>query len=189
MCKNSTSIITDFVEGIFSLQTRRFGTVAELIMLEKYGLSDKTSNQHYDATDNENNKIEIKFSRVLRSNNKQITKKNILAETVYSSMYKRAISSKDYKKIAFDSNIQQVKRTEFDFLYYGLFFKDKIAIFKIKSTDVENIEGYSDFQHKGNKGEGQFHINNDTIDYHMKNHFLEWITYEEVYEMFEANQY
>ncbi len=41
MRKNSTSIITDFVEGIFFLQTRRFGTVAELIMLEKYGLSDK----------------------------------------------------------------------------------------------------------------------------------------------------
>ena len=39
--------IQSFIEGVFSLQTRRFGTLAELVILEKYNLSSKTDNQHY----------------------------------------------------------------------------------------------------------------------------------------------
>lgn len=68
------------------------------------------------------------------------------------------------------------------------FFANKIAIFSVKSKDVKNILGYSDFQHKGNKGEGQFHINNNTIDWHMKNNFKSWISYEEVYKLFEKKR-
>ncbi|NMA82414.1 MAG: hypothetical protein GX962_00935, partial [Epulopiscium sp.] len=44
--------------------------------------------------------------------------------------------------------------------------------------------GYSDFQHKGNEGEGQFHLNQDTINYHFDHHFKQWLTYEELYELF-----
>lgn len=84
----------------------------------------------------------------------------------------------------FDCNIQQVKRKEFDRLLYGLFFADKIAVFELSNKEVMKVQGYSDFQHKGNKGEGQFHVNNDTIDYHMKTHLKEWITYEDVINMF-----
>ena len=36
----------------------------------------------------------------------------------------------------FDCNIQQVKRLEFDVLYYGLFFADRIAIFKMHSSEI-----------------------------------------------------
>lgn len=176
--------IVNLRDGIFSLQTRRFGTVAELIIREKYKLSSNTKSQHYDASDDNNKRIEIKFSRVLKSNSSPITKSNLLEQAVESSTASRAVNFKDIYNSNFDCNIQQVKRTEFDKLIYGLFFADKIAVFELSSEDVLNIYGYSDFQHKGNRGEGQFHINNESIDYHMKNHFKEWITYEEINTMF-----
>lgn len=180
--------VTALRDGIFSLHTRRFGTVAELIILEKYSLSDKTKSQHHDATNSKGERIEIKFSRVLKGNSSSITKKNLLRQAVESSTSSRAVQSKDIYKETFDCNIQQVKRKEFDSLIYGLFFADKIAIFEIKSNDVLQVKGYSDFQHKGNKGEGQFHVNADTVDFHMSEHFKEWISYEDVYSMFLNHQ-
>ena len=47
-----------------------------------------------------------------------------------------------------------------------------------------NCPGYSDKQHRGNKGEGQFHINNDNIKYHRENNLERKLTYEELYELF-----
>lgn len=81
-----------------------------------------------------------------------------------------------------------IKRSEFDILYYGLFFADKIAIFTLKTKDVMGTPGYSDFQHKGNEGEGQFHLHNKSIKYHMDNHFKEWLTYEQIYDIFEKHK-
>lgn len=172
------------IEGIFAFQTRRFGTAAEMIIRKKYGLSEETKDQHHDATDKKGNRIEIKFSRGLKRNDETLTEDNFLDNAIYSSIHHRALSHDNYHGQPFDSNIQQVKVSEFDELYYGIFFIDKIAVFKIKSEDVKSIEGYSDFQHKGNKGEGQFHLDPNTIDYHMNKHFVEWIEYSEVYEMF-----
>ena len=54
----------------------------------------------------------------------------------------------------------------------------------MSNDEVVNCIGYSDFQHKGNEGEGQFHLNPDTIGFHFINHFLQWLTYEELYERF-----
>ena len=62
------------------------------------------------------------------------------------------------------------KRKEFDILYYGLFFADVIEIFKINSNEIADCPGYSDKQHRGNKGEGQFHLNQDNLAYHRKEH-------------------
>lgn len=38
-------------------------------------------------------------------------------------------------RYSFDCNIQQVKRKEFDLLYYGLFFADKIEVYKMTSKE------------------------------------------------------
>lgn len=59
-----------FRDGVFSLHTRRFGTVAELIMLEKYSLSGNTKNQHHDATD--------KDGKELKLNSQEFSKKTLL---------------------------------------------------------------------------------------------------------------
>lgn len=48
---------------------------------------------------------------------------------------------------------------------------------------MKNIPGYSDKQHRGNVGEGQFHINNKNISEHEK-YLDKKVTYEELYELF-----
>ena len=98
------------------------------------------------------------------------------------------VAFSEWQQHQFDCNIQQVKRTEFEVLYYGLFFSDCIKIFRIESTDVkENLRGgriyYSDFQHKGNVGEGQFHINPTTLQVHLDHYLYKTLTYDELYEL------
>ena len=52
------------------------------------------------------------------------------------------------------------------------------------SDEVFVCPGYSDFQHKGNVGEGQFHLNQGSIDWHFQNYFVQWIDYEALYNLF-----
>lgn len=186
--KDKTELVRGFRDGVFSLHTRRFGTVAELIVCEKYNMSNDTDSQHHDAVDKDGKRVEIKFSRVLKANGGSITKSNILSKTVDSSTYERAVKYEDVNSFDFDCNIQQVKRTEFDVLYYGLFFADKLAVFSLDSSEVLQVPGYSDFQHKGNEGEGQFHLNGKSIDYHLKNNLKDILSYEEIYDMFKISK-
>jgi len=97
--------IKEFRDGIFALRTRRFGTVAELMIevLFNYHQSHNQFRDRYDsATDS---RVEIKFST---------------------------------------------------------------------------------FQHKGNKGEGQFHLNQGSIDWHLENKLVQWLDYDELYSLFSA---
>lgn len=177
--------IKEFRDGIFALRTRRFGTVAE-IMIECLYHFGKSHNQFHDRFDEVSKKrIEVKFSTVMKSNDSVINFKNVIEQCKKANLGNRALSSKEMFSYGFDCNIQQIKRKEFDVIYYGLFFSDKIAIFKMDSDDVVNCLRYSDKQHKGNLGEGQFHLNNSTIQYHLDNHFVQWLTYEELYNLFE----
>jgi len=98
------------------------------------------------------------------------------------------VSFANWKDHRFDCNIQQVKRAEFDVLYYGLFFSDCIQIFRIESSIIkENRHGgrifYSDFQHKGNAGEGQFHINPSTLQIHLDFYHYKMLTYDELHKL------
>ena len=80
--------------------------------------------------------------------------------------------------------MQQIKTNLFSTLWYSLFFEDKVLLFKIKNDVIRedsNIH-YSDKQHRKNEGEGQFHITNKNIQYHVDNYLVKILTYEEVYE-------
>ena len=176
--------IESFRNGIFALRTRRFGTVAELMIEGLFGLS-KSHNQFHDRFDEDARKrIEIKFSTVMKADKATIKKHNVIEQCLEADPSKRAICSVDAMKYPFDCNIQQVKPAEFDELYYGLFFTDRIAIFRMTSDEVKHCPGFSNRQHKGNLGEGQFHLKQTTLDYHMNNHFVRWLTYEELYDLF-----
>ena len=178
-----TDEIKEFRDGIFALRTRRFGTIAELMIEALYKFT-KSHNQFHDRYDETKHKrIEIKFSTVMKANESVINRSNAIDQCKKANLGNRALSSDDMYNFNFDCNIQQVKRAEFDFLYYGLFFADKIAIFQMSSDEIQSCFGYSDKQHKGNEGEGQFHLNRKSIDYHMKNHFVQWLTYEELYNL------
>ena len=180
--------VDSFRDGIFALRTRRFGTVAELMIEGLYGFT-KSHNQFHDRFDEKRGeRIEIKFSTVTRSHKSVITKSNVISQCIDADPQLSALCSNDIDSIPFDCNIQQVKTNEFDELYYGLFFRDRIAIFKMTSEEVLNCPGFSNKQHKGNLGEGQFHLNQSTINWHLENHLLQWITYSELYGIFELMQ-
>lgn len=175
--------IQEFKEGIFSLRTRRFGTVAEY-MIKALVSSEMSRNLAYDLTDSDKNRIEVKFSTVMKKSKSTITEQNVIQQILNSTVEHRMMDSNEINSSKFDCNIQQVKTAEFDVLYYGLFFQDKIVIFKAKSSEVFSLPNYSNKQHRGNEGEGQFHLNEKTIQYHLDNQLYRWVSYEELYELF-----
>jgi hypothetical protein len=179
--------VDKFVNGIFNLQTRRFGTLAEIIIRRKYKLEKSKSND-YDALDG-NNKIEIKFARVIAKRRNKITEANVIDEVSgETSILDRAIPSTDTIS-SYDANIEQIKPSFFDQLYYGLFYKDCVKIYSLKPNQLSKVE-YSNKQHPSNGNqieEGQFHIKNTNI----KNHnqfFLCSMTYEEIFKLLSANK-
>ncbi len=175
--------IEQFKKGIFTLHTRRFGSVAEIMIKKLYNL-EKSDSIYYDMKDKQNKRIEIKFATVLKANTSTIKDNNVIEQCTNAILEIRKMASEDVPKYKFDCNFQQIKCAEFDILYYGLFYSDKIEIYKMTTGQVLICKGYSNKQHKGNKNEGQFHIKNDNLEYHRKNYLQKTLTYEELYELF-----
>ena len=178
--------IEEFRSGIFALRTRRFGTVAELMIETLYELSAAQNQFHDRFDDSAGQRVEVKFSTVMKACENPITIDNVVEECLKANLSNRVLKSSEINDFKFDCNIQQIKPSEFDILYYGLFFSDQIAIFKINSSEISSCPGYSDKQHKGNIGEGQFHLNMKTLPFHMENYFVQWLSYEELHQRFSS---
>lgn len=177
--------VTEFRDGIFTLRTRRFGEVAELMIKLLYKLDD-ASDLSYDKFDARARKrVEIKFSTVMKSNDSPITENNVIDQCLKANLSQRVMKYAEIINQRFDCNIQQVKTNCFDILYYGLFFADRIVIYKMTSAQVIRCKGYSNKQHRNNVGEGQFHINNETIDYHNEKYKVQEISYKQLLKLFE----
>ena len=172
-------------EAIFNINTRRFGTVCEAIV-QKIANFGEGRNQFHDLyCDITDSRIEVKFSRV--QNRAQIT---IRPDTVIDAIFaeldeNRTVSFDSWEDKDFDCNIQQIKCSEFDILYYGLFFWDKLIIFKLDSETIKSDRNifYSDKQHKGNVGEGQFHVNNRTLQHHLNSYIAHDLNYSQLFEI------
>jgi hypothetical protein len=174
-------------DGIFALRTRRFGSVAECMVkrLLKCSLGRNLFHDLYD--DSLRHRIEVKFSVVQKKAGRTITEGTVVRCIEEATAEKRMVAFSTWQH-DFDCNIQQVKRTEFDILYYGLFFSDCIQIFRIENKDIqENSRGgliyYSDFQHKGNVGEGQFHINPRSLQIHLDHYLYKTLTYGQLLQL------
>lgn len=175
--------IDEFRDGIFALRTRRFGTVAEIMIKRLYDL-DESGSIAFDKRDRHSNeRIEVKFSTVMKENDDKIHDDNVIDQCRKANLANRAMKSFETNKYSFDCNIQQIKRKEFDLLYYGLFFADQIEVYKMTSDEVIDCPGYSDKQHRGNEGEGQFHLNESNIEYHRCNFLEQVLTYAELYNL------
>ena len=179
-----------FRRGLFNMRTRRFGRVAELLV-ERLTNAAAARNQFHDLYDNKlNHRIEVKFCTVNAEHEERITIDNLL-NVVEAAGKERAVQFGNWRSYRFDANIQQIKRSEFDILYYGLFFAEAIVMFKAASdqikTQSEIVGGrldavpifFSDKQHKGNVGEGQFHINQNTLEIHLNNFHYKTISYSD----------
>lgn len=172
-----------FRDGIFALRTRRFGTVAEIMVKKLYNLDESGSLAFDKKVRDTHERIEVKFSTVMKENDAKIRDDNVIDQCNKANLANRAMRSDEVSAYNFDCNIQQVKRKEFDLLYYGLFFSDSIEIYKMSSDQILDCQGYSDKQHRGNEGEGQFHINQDNIEYHRCNFLQRVLTYAELYQL------
>lgn len=176
--------VLEFRDGIFALRTRRFGTVAEIMIKKLYNF-EESGNLAFDKKDiKTNDRIEVKFSTVMKENDDKIRDDNVIEQCLKANLANRAMTAEEIENYNFDCNIQQIKRKEFDVLYYGLFFADIIEIFRMNSNEILSCPGYSDKQHRGNEGEGQFHLNQDNIKYHRKEHQVLVLSYQELYELF-----
>lgn len=176
------STIENFRNGIFALKSRRFGTVAEIMIKRLYGLEDSHSIA-FDKLDKNGKRIEVKFATVMSQNNETIKDDNIINEIIKANANNRIIKYFDLPNHKFNCGILQIKASEFDELYYGLFFADKIEIFKMSSKEVLNYKGYSNKQHRNSKDEGQFHITHRNINFHRKHFLQKTLTYEELFEL------
>jgi hypothetical protein len=172
-------------DAIFSLHTRKFGNVVEKLVesiLQEFGfIVERPTDLSYDRTIDKN-KDEIKGSRVLGKCVLDLDNGNIV-ESLLSHEKNRYISLSKSSENTWDCNIQQIKTYLFDTLWYVLFFGDCVAVFKITADEIitnKNIS-YSNKQHRGNEGEGQFHVTEKNINYHLNNYLVKQITYTEVY--------
>jgi hypothetical protein len=175
-------------DGIFALRTRRFGSVAECMIKRLLKCSQARSLFHDLYDDALQHRIEVKFSVVRKKAEKTVTEETVLRCIEEATAEERMVAFADWRQYEFDCNIQQIKRTEFDVLYYGLFFSDCIQIFRLESIEIkENENGgridYSDFQHKGNIGEGQFHLNPRMLQTHLNHYLYKTLTYDQLYEL------
>ena len=170
-------------DGIFGLNTRRFGTVAEVMVKRLVHLAKGKSLFHDLYDDLQNHRVEVKFSTVRKKSESIITEANVLNCIEEELSENRQVQFNKWHHYEFDCNIQQVKKAEFEILYYGLFFYDRILIFKILSNQIGSNIFYSDKQHKGNVGEGQFHINNKTLEIHLREYLYKDLSYDELLDL------
>jgi hypothetical protein len=170
-------------DGIFALYTRRFGSVAEF-MVKRLIRCGKAKNQFHDLYDDvARHRVEVKFSVVRKKSETPISEETVVQCILEATAEQRMVGFADWRHVQFDCNIQQIKRAEFDVLYYGLFFADCVKIFRISSGAIGSDIYYSDKQHKGNVGEGQFHINQDTLGTHLERYLWKTLSYDELYEL------
>jgi hypothetical protein len=169
--------VKTFRDNLFSMNTRRFGRVGEVIM-QKLINAGNGLNIHHDLY--EGVRVEVKFSRVEKRHNESIGEDNVLDVIECEGLSVRMFPFSEWRQHDFDCNIQQIKKAEFDVLFYGLLFADRIIIFMTTPEDIDERMKYSDKQHKGNVGEGQFHINPKTLQYHLDNHLFATFSYADI---------
>lgn len=179
--------VKTFRDNLFAMNTRRFGKVMELLiknMTDTYF----SENIHHDLNTYENvhtnfdtnTRIEVKFSRAERKHNRVITDFNVMDVIEREGLSVRMFPFVEWQDTSFDCNIQQVKKDQFDVLFYGVLFADRAVIFMATPDQIGAEMRYSDKQHKGNKGEGQFHLTPKTFQYHLDNHKFITLGYADI---------
>lgn len=98
-------------------------------------------------------RIEVKASRAVDSKSDE-------------PLFIKALALKSKKP--FDMNFQQIKPAHCDVFLWVAVWRETIKHWVLSSKDVKNNKYYSKGQHRGNKGEGQLHLNRENIKYFRK---------------------
>lgn len=164
------------------MSTRRFGTVME-ILVQRLTQSQHSYTIFHDLDTGDGTRVEVKFSRVERKHFRKVDRSNVLEVIATEGLSVRLFPFGEWVYHNFDSNIQQIKKPEFDVLVYGLLFADRIVVFWATPEQINSDMRYSNRQHKGNVGEGQFHINPRTLPHHLENHLFAILSYQDAYDL------
>lgn len=128
-------------DGIFNMNTRRFGKVTEFMIAKQFNYQVVIGKTNYDLTNSSGEKVEVKFSRAEFIED-EMTFDNCRSICINNANpVSRRISYTRFcenTNLQFDCNIQQIKANEFDVIYYGVFFEDQIAIFSMSKQDVKD---------------------------------------------------
>ena len=142
---------------LYEYQTRGFGEWCEnhVINLSRNFVDPHSVDEKYDGSEydvayvngNRFARVEIKGSRARKINSDS-----------YSLKDKMANPNDEY-----EIEFLQIKPYCADIFIFVIVWKNYIKYYAMLSKDVENLRGYSPFQHRGNKSEGQVHFTNKTI--------------------------
>ena len=191
--KTKEEKVEQFKYGIFSLRTN-FGELAQLMLQKDLGLLPSDDNS-YDLKDKEGHRYEVKFSRAYKKAI-PITEGNAVDLCTNCSTMVYDSSEAENSSSDYDCNIQQLKPDCFDSLLYGVFYNDKIEVYRAdrevfpesldsfqadKEKARQKLPGYA-LQHKGGE-ECQFHIKRTTHKHHHDNYHVKDISYEELYDL------
>ncbi len=102
--------MSELREGIFRLHTRRFGTVAELLV--KKLINARESNDAKYDLESDGTRIECKFSRAWQKSQVPVSDSTVM-EAIYEQV-RRDISYEDCEDRHWDCNFQQIKKDLFD---------------------------------------------------------------------------
>jgi len=167
--------------AIFHTHTRRLGHVAEEMIRRLHPHFQKPLNKYHDLYDpGLKMRVEVKFSTVRRKSPPLNGDGGVLASLLKEMDADRAVRFEEWKNVPFTCNIQQVKKAEFDVLYYGLFFDDVVKVFKALPGRLDGVVDYCEKQHKGNHGEGQFHITDKNLQVHLDSFLENTLSYQDV---------
>jgi hypothetical protein len=190
-----------FIRGLFSLRTRRFGTIAEILVRNLIG-AEPSRSKYFDLRANDQ-RVEVKFSLVLRKNDAVIDAGDIVLAVIDAGrappLEERSFPFAEWRQHRFSCSINQIKPAEADEFYYCLAFSDCVVLFKAPSeafrrpagTDegvAATIPNYCARQHKNSVGEGQFDINARNLQYHMDSFLFQSLTYPEVIQLLSCRQ-
>lgn len=155
------------VNNICLMTPKNFGMIAEKALKLKY--------------DNDERKISFKTYRVIAKQDKKVEN----ALDFVKAFNKTFISIDGILKESFVTNIQQIKTNGFDELYYSLFFKEGIIIFKINYNDIINDKNikFNFTQPSGNTIKGQFQITKKSLPYHIDTYFHDIMKWDEFFKL------
>jgi hypothetical protein len=188
----SKSLSIQVRNGLFLASSRTYGEqYLEPFVRAKYGLLEPETGDH-DAIGSDGHQYEIKACKVLRASENGKAKP-LLDRILYENRNletNRLIPFSEHKSAEYLANVQNVKRDHFDTLIYVLLFEDCAKIFFAKKEEISKgiFASWSDKHGRYDEfgKSGQFGITRTTIEFHIENHLVDMVSYEEMTEIFQG---
>ncbi len=178
--------------GFMLSSSRKFGEkFVESVIRNKYRLKESKT-RLYDAKNANAEKCEIKGVRAWREDaTKPISfldeikaESRKMGSDAPNNPLNRMVTFNDFIKEQIIANVQNIKLSNFDILYYCVFYKDRVQVFRCKNEVVSDIHRWCPNHGSKEKGQnGQFPISKDNIDWHLDHCLVDTMSYDEIYQI------